>query len=578
MIKLPKSVIKFFLYFIKQQPFSFFLLSLAPLSIVLETNIIPYSLKIFIDTIVKYQGNKNNIINEILPALYIGGSAWLGLIIIIRLQHWFQTYIIPTFEASIRESVLSFAMLHSYQYFSNNLAGDLANKISDLPRAIESIRGILYWNIIAVFAVLLVALIMMSTINLVFCWILIAWVIIHITISLYFVRFVNKKSKANAEDKSILNGTIVDIISNINTVKLFARNSYEMKYFNKKQSIEKTSNASLISTINIFQLAMDIPVTIMLGITFYFLIIYWQEEKISTGDFVFIFNMMFAVINQMWHLGKALAELFRDIGVVQQALNIIICQHQIIDRPNSKPINVTKGIIIFKNVSFSYNKDSCFFKNKNVKINGGEKVGIVGLSGSGKTTFINLILRFFDLNSGVITIDGQDITNVTQDSLRENIAMIPQDAYLFHRTLLENIRYGNINATDKEVIKAAQIANCHEFITKLPNGYNSLVGERGLNLSGGQRQRIAIARALLKDAPILIFDESTSALDSITEKYIQDNLLQIMHGRTTIVIAHRLSTLSKMDRILVFEKGNIIEDGTHNELMKANGQYVALSQ
>jgi len=240
------------------------------------------------------------------------------------------------------------------------------------------------------------------------------------------------------------------------------------------------------------------------------------------------------------------------------------------------PLVVKKGTIEFENVSFRYHKGRDIFLDKSLTIKGGEKVGLVGFSGSGKTTFVNLILRFFDVDEGRILIDGQNIADATQDSLRAQIAMIPQDTSLFHRTLMENIRYGKLDATDEEVIDASKRGHCHEFIMQLEEGYESLVGERGIKLSGGQRQRITVARAILKNAPILILDEATSALDSITEKYIKESLADLMRGRTTIVIAHRLSTLADMDRILVFKDGHVIEDGNHSALITLDGHYAKL--
>lgn len=230
----------------------------------------------------------------------------------------------------------------------------------------------------------------------------------------------------------------------------------------------------------------------------------------------------------------------------------------------------------FQAVNFQYVNNVPLFQNKHVLIKAVEKVGLVGFSGSGKSTFTNLVLRLFDLSSGQITIDHQNIREVMQESLRENIALIPQDISLFLHTLMDNIRYGSIDASDDEVIEASKKAHCHKFISQLPDQYQSLVGERGIKLSGGQRQRIAIARAVLKKAPILILDEATSVLDSVTEKYIQEALRPLMAGKTTIVIAHRLSTLSEMDRVLVFDKGQIIEDGTHDELMLLNGHYAKM--
>lgn len=246
------------------------------------------------------------------------------------------------------------------------------------------------------------------------------------------------------------------------------------------------------------------------------------------------------------------------------------------DKPNATILICEKGKINFNNVNFFYKDIEPLFENMYIEIKTGQKVGLVGYSGSGKSTFVNLILRLYDITDGSISIDNQDIRNVTQDSLRENIALISQDPSLFHRSIMENIRYGKINATDEEVVEAAKKAYAHEFIMKLTEGYDSLVGERGIKLSGGQRQRIAIARAILKNSPILILDEATSQLDSVTEGLIQKNLQELVKNKTTIIIAHRLSTLLSMDRILVFDKGKIIEDGTHNELLSAKGLYKQL--
>lgn len=246
---------------------------------------------------------------------------------------------------------------------------------------------------------------------------------------------------------------------------------------------------------------------------------------------------------------------------------------EIQDKPDAVSLKCNSGQITFNNVKFHYDGTEPLFQNKSITIKTGQKVGLVGYSGGGKSTFVNLILRLYDVTDGAILIDDQDICNVTQDSLRAKIAMIPQDPSLFHRTLMENIRYGKIDASDDEVIEAAKKAHAHEFISKLPQGYESLVGERGVKLSGGQRQRIAIARAILKNAPILILDEATSQLDSVTESNIQESLWELMQDKTTIVIAHRLSTLLHMDRILVFDQGKIIEDGTHQELLDKNGMY-----
>jgi ATP-binding cassette subfamily B protein len=245
------------------------------------------------------------------------------------------------------------------------------------------------------------------------------------------------------------------------------------------------------------------------------------------------------------------------------------------DSKGAAPLVVSQGEIEFRNVFFRYGKNS-LFENKNIHIRGGQKVGLVGYSGAGKSTFVNLILRFYALESGSILIDGQDIAHVTLETLRSHVALIPQDPLLFHRSIFENIAFGRSDATEMEVKKAAKEAHAHEFIAKLESGYDTVIGERGTKLSGGERQRIAIARAILSRAPILILDEATSALDSVTERYIQESLDKLMEGRTVIVVAHRLSTLAKMDRLLIFDKGKVIEDGSHEALLAKNGHYAAM--
>lgn len=578
MIKLPTSLIKFFWYFIKKYPLAFLVFFLTPLSIVLQTNGIPYALKLLIDAIIKTPNKQGILIPEIQPALWIGVISWCGLITITRLQNWWEAYVIPNFEADIRMSVLDYVLRHSSEYFSNNRVGSLASRINDLPKSIETIRVILCWNGISTVAVVGVSLGMMTSINPLFSLILGTWIAVHLIISLYCAGFIKKHAQENAADRNTLNGNIVDVITNINSVKLFSRYAYELSYVGRNQLKEKTSHSTLILTINITRFMMDVSVTLMLGIVFYCLITDWQQQKISPGSFVFTFNVIFAVMNQVWEIGHVLTDLFREIGTAEKALDLVRCSHQITDAQNAHPLVVRKGTITFEDVIFHYNKGRNIFQNKSITIKGGQKVGLVGLSGSGKSTFVNLILRFFELNSGRITIDHQNIAHVTQASLHENIAVIPQDIALFNRSVLENIRYGHPAANDEEVIAAAKKSCCHEFIGQLPEGYKTLVGERGIKLSGGQRQRIAIARAILKNAPILILDEATSALDSMTEQNIQKSLYQLMKNRTTLVIAHRLSTLSEMDRILVFDKGRIIEDGSHASLLGQKGHYFLLWQ
>jgi ATP-binding cassette subfamily B protein len=312
------------------------------------------------------------------------------------------------------------------------------------------------------------------------------------------------------------------------------------------------------------------------GFNFYFLLKGRQEGWISVGDFALVIILNISISDILWQVMKEFSQFSKILGNIQQALNVILAPVEVKDKDTAKPLKLTHAKITFNNVSFCYQNTPPLFNNLSVTIKPGEKIGLVGYSGSGKSTFVNLLLRIYEVTDGNILIDDQNINDVTQQSLRDIISIIPQEPTLFHRSLSENIGYGCLNATEEEIIIASKLANAHDFIVNLKDDYDTMVGERGVKLSGGQRQRIAIARAILKNAPILILDEATSQLDSFNENLIQNSLAKFMNNKTTIVIAHRLSTLLSMDRILVFHEGKIIEDGSHRTLLKLNGKYKEL--
>jgi len=350
------------------------------------------------------------------------------------------------------------------------------------------------------------------------------------------------------------------------------KKQYLSQYVNESQIKDEALQWHMLK-IKILQ---GTSVTLLFGSMLAVLIYAYERNLVTVGDFAFILSLSMTIMQGLWYLATHFLTFSQELGICHQALSIINVPHEIVDKPSAKNLKVNKGEITFEHVFFNYERGKKVFKDKSLIIQGGQKVGLVGFSGSGKTTFASLILRFFEVSSGRILIDGQDIAEVTQDSLHTQIAIIPQDPMLFHRSLIENIRYGRLEATDEEVIEASKKAHCHEFVELMPEGYNTLVGERGLKLSGGQRQRIAIARAILKNAPILILDEATSALDSVIERKIQEGLTYLMKNRTTLVIAHRLSTLSDMDRILVFMGGQVVEDGTHEGLLAKGSHYAKL--
>lgn len=574
---LPKTLPAFVWHFIKQQWPKFVFMQILFCAWAIDHTIFPYIISLIIDVLSNFQGDRSNIWSALAGPLWAGGILWVVLEIAYRIGGFTYARVIPQFEASVRMSMFNYVEHHSYTYFNSNFAGGIANKIADMPNSLTHILQLITMLFIPVLLAVIISTTMFAVLHPLFAIILITWILVHLSICLIFSKRCAEYSNVHAESRSMLAGKIVDSFTNHLNVRLFSRYNYEYNYLKKFQQDEKNKHIESLRYVEKMKIWLGIAAFIGPCITLNWYMIYsWKYGMITTGEAVFIFNTAWNITMMAWIAGLEIPNFFKEIGVCKQSLSLIRDPHDIVDAPEATPLKVKKGEISFENVTFHYIPKHSLFENKNITLDAGSKVGLVGFSGSGKTTFVHLILRYFDLEEGRILIDDQDIALVSQDSLRHQIAMIPQDASLFHRSLMENIRFGRPDATDEEVIAAAKQASCDEFIEKLPEKYNTLAGERGVKLSGGQRQRIAIARAILKNAPILILDEATSALDSFTEKHIQDSLSDLMQDRTTIVIAHRLSTLSGMDRILVFNEGKIVEDGTHQELLEADGHYAML--
>lgn len=468
---------------------------------------------------------------------------------------------------------MEYVLEKSYQYYQDNLTGKISKQITNLVDGIEKIIIDVASNFLRGTSTLIAVFITIYFVNPLFFITMFIWIIFFVTVSVIMSKKLSILSDIQASSESIVVGELVDSLSNHNNIRIFSQNSYEksrmIPFFDKQREAYK-NNYFYAFMMHSVQGGL---IAILMGFSVFWLVDLYNKNLVTIGDFVLILGLSMETAHIMWWTMSIVDEFNRSIGKCKQSLASLMEPLEIQDVEDATLLNCSKGEIVFNKVKFHYKGTNPLFEDKSITIKAGQKVGLVGYSGSGKSTFVNLILRLYEINEGAIFIDNQDIKTVTQESLRKNIAMIPQDPTLFHRSIMENIRYGRIDAKDIEVIEAARKAHADTFIHKLPDGYDSLVGERGVKLSGGQRQRISIARAILKNAPILILDEATSQLDSIIENYIQESLFELMQNKTTLVIAHRLSTLLHMDRILVFDQGKIIQDGSHKELLSKQGLY-----
>ncbi len=479
--------------------------------------------------------------------------------------------------ARLKQNAFDYMIKHSYTFFANNFSGSLVQKVGRFSRAFESLADSLAFNLMPLVIAVVGSIWITWFIAPVVSIIISVWVVIITVFSIIFSTWKLKYDTVVAEADSRTTGYLADSVTNNAAVSFFTGHEHESGGF--KDISDDQAKKTLFSWRlgDVTDAVQTLLIVLVEFFVFYYAIKYWKIGLVSVGTFVLAQTYVIGLSQQLWGLNRIIRSIYQSLADSKQMVEILLTDYEIKDPPNAKKLIVDKGEIVFKNVSFYFGKDNEVLNDLNITIKAKEKVAIVGPSGAGKTTFVRLIMRLYDLTKGSIKIDGQDISAVTQDSLRENISFVPQDPILFHRTLLENIRYGLRHATDEEVKEAARLAHCDEFIENLPLKYETYVGERGIKLSGGERQRVAIARAILKKAPILIFDEATSSLDSYSESLIQDALKNLMSNYTTIVVAHRLSTVKKMDRIISMDKGFIVEDGTHDELSnKDSGLYKKL--
>ncbi|MBX9906271.1 ABC transporter ATP-binding protein/permease [Patescibacteria group bacterium] len=506
-------------------------------------------------------------------ALYVASMA--GMFLLWRLSGFIGLEFISRSQKTAYERLYAYVSLHSHTYFSNRFAGSLSNKISNASDGVDKMLENMLWSYVPGIISLVTSVILFGLVDVLFGAIYTALIVMVIIVNIFLVRYRRPYVVASAEASSRFRGVSVDMLSNISAMRQYARRSYEMDLIGESVKEKYRTNVRQWR-ISEWSLALNNALIVSaLGLIVYLAIVGFNRGSTSVGDIVMIITLVFQTSGTLVFIGSTMNGAVRVYGDMQEGLEDVLAPHEIVDTPDTQALTIGAGEIVFKDVSFAYDSMNVF-SDLNLRIAPGERVGLVGTSGAGKTTLVSLLLRQHDLNGGSISIDGQDIASVTQDSLREVVGVVPQEPALFHRSLRDNIAYGKIDATDEEIVRAATMAHATEFIQTLPTQYETLVGERGVKLSGGQRQRIAIARAILKNAPILVLDEATSALDSASEVLIQEALHTLMEGKTVIAIAHRLSTLREMDRIVVLDKGSIAESGTHDELVKKGGVYAGL--
>lgn len=535
----------------------------------------PYILSLFLD---KLQHSNITFGNSWTLIAAYAVLIFVGEVIVWRLALYFTWTFQVNGQRDLYLAIFNKLSREDLHFHANRFGGSLVSQSTKLVGAFERFWDMIIWSIVPMITTVLGSIITLSVLGL---WqygtFLALYAVVFGVIVVIGSRFLGKRNRIEAIESTRTSGYLADMVTNVNTVKAFGQENYE--YTNASRYINTWKDASSRLKWGVLGATSAFSSMYALGATaaFVFAVLGAQYGIATAGMVYLVFVYALNINRQLWEFNSITRTYNRVIGDAYEMTEILGKDYTLTDHSTDK-LRAKSGEVIFKDVSFTHDRGEGerVFHGFNLTIPSGQRIGIVGHSGSGKTTLTRILLRFSDTDSGEILIDDQDISKVTQQSLHQSIAYVSQEPMLFHRTLRENIAYGRLDATDDEILRAAKLAHAIEFIEKLPLGLDTLVGERGIKLSGGQRQRIAIARAILKDAPILVLDEATSALDSESEKLIQASLDDLMKGRTSIVIAHRLSTIAKLDRIIVLDNGKIVEDGSHKDLLKLNGTYAKL--
>ena len=536
----------------------------------------PWFYKVFFDTLARYGAPTAEGASNLFRILLIIAGLRVVIALLRRAKGFLVVYLESRVMTDLLETSFRALIRHSYRFFADSFAGSLVRKVNRLSRAFEEVVDQVEFGLLPTLINVGGAIMVLFLRNTLLGSVLLCGTTIFLIFHLYVARWKQKYDLQKSEKDSEATGVLSDALANAVNIKSFSRYSHEESLYHKVvKELERLRSFSwrINEWIEAAQGAVMITIELAMMSS---AILLWRKGLLTLGDFVLIQLYVINVFDRFFDMGKVLRRIYEGIAEAMEMVEILNLPYEIRDKIGAKPLAVTRGNVEFRNVDFRFYQTRTVLDRFTLTIKPGEKVALVGSSGAGKTTVTKLLLRFYDIDGGEILIDGQNIAGVTQDSLRERIALVPQEPILFHRTLKENILYGRLDAKEAEVMEASLSAHCHEFISRLPYGYDTYVGERGIKLSGGERQRVAIARAILKNAPILVLDEATSSLDSESEKLIQDALRKLMEGKTTVVIAHRLSTIMQMDRIVVIDEGKVVAEGTHQELLATQGIYKKL--
>ena len=568
-----KKTFKIYWKHTRHYPWSFATVILGASAISILDTYKPLLYKRFFDVLSSASRDTAELMHILYIILALSFIVWIAWRFLFISLNFLETRV----QSDLLNTCFEYLHRHSNGFFSDNFAGTLVRRVNRYTRSYEQVLDQMTFNVgQTVLRFILIFYVLFTQYWQIAIGMLI-WSVVYLIIQYWFTQYKMKFNLLRAAQDSKTTGFLSDTVANNLNIKIFSALPFEFRTF--KGITEKLFRIRK-KTWDIGHYGEAVQGFLMVGLEFGIMaygVQLWGRGEFSLGGFILIQSYVFQLFERIWDIGRHIQRINEAVADANEMTEILDMPHEVQDISGAKQLKVSHGAIEFKDVSFSYHENLNVIKKLNLSIRAGERVALVGPSGGGKTTITKLLLRFTDVKSGDILIDGQNIAEVTQDSLRKNIGLVPQEPILFHRTILENIQYGKPGASKDEVIKAAKLANCHDFISSLPKAYGTYVGERGIKLSGGERQRVAIARAILKNAPILVLDEATSSLDSESEHLIQDALKNLMQGKTTIVIAHRLSTIMQMDRIVVLEKGKITEQGTHDELVKTRqGTYQKL--